>query len=151
MVYYHSLSLRIHHKKQPGAILHPGTLVAILDLDDASCITKALPFTGSLPQGKKESVSLKSNQLFQAAVQSLQAIMAGYSVPDEQILFSLINENVEQFLKTLKDPTLPMLETKVHCIIIIIIIIIIIFVSRNCCLPYLVVFPLPWRPVSTSA
>ena len=149
MVYYHSFSLSIHHKKQPGAILHPGTLVAILDLDDASCITKALPFTGSLPQGKKESVSLKSNQLFQAAVQSLQAIMAGYSVPDEQILFGLINENVEQFLKTLKDPTLPMLETKVHFIIIIIIYLF--FVSRNCCLPYLVVFPLPWRPVSTSA
>ena len=127
MVYYHSLSLSIHHKKQPGAILHPGTLVAILDLDDASCITKALPFTGSLPQGKKESVSLKSNQLFQAAVQSLQAIMAGYSVPDEQILFSLINENVEQFLKTLKDPTLPMLETKVHLIIIIIIILFLFF------------------------
>ena len=104
----------IHHKKQPGAILHPGTLVAKLDLDDASSVTKAVPFSGSLPQGKKETVGLKSNQLFQAAVQSLQAIMAGYCVPDEEMLFGLITENVELFLKTLKDPTLPMLETKVN-------------------------------------
>lgn len=109
--YYNHYS--IHHKKQSGAILHPGTLVAKLDLDDASSVTRAVPFSGSLPQGKKETVGLKSNQLFQAAVQSLQAIMAGYSVPEEEMLFKLITENVELFLKTLKDPTLPMLETKV--------------------------------------
>uniref|UniRef100_A0A1X7VP53 Uncharacterized protein n=1 Tax=Amphimedon queenslandica TaxID=400682 RepID=A0A1X7VP53_AMPQE len=102
----------IHHKKQPGAILHPGTLVAKLDLDDASSVTRAVPFSGSLPQGKKETVGLKSNQLFRTAVQSLQAVMAGYSIPDEDMLFKLITENVELFLKTLKDPTLPMLETK---------------------------------------
>ena len=84
----------------------------MLDLDDASCVTQAKQYTGSLPLSKKES-SHKTNQIFQMSCQSLQSIMAGFSVPDAELFENIINENVELFLKSLKDPTLPLLETKV--------------------------------------
>ena len=40
----------IHIVKRPGAILHPGTLVATLELDDPSRIKQAKKATAKLPQ-----------------------------------------------------------------------------------------------------
>jgi biotin carboxylase/biotin carboxyl carrier protein len=104
----------IHHKRQPGAILHPGTILAILDLDDDSSVTHAELFTGPLPVTKKESThgSPKTNQSFQQSLLMLQSIMAGFSFPNEDLFKNIITENVELFLKSLKDPALPLLETK---------------------------------------
>lgn len=87
----------------------------MLDLDDTSCVTHAVHFTGTLPLSKRDS-SHKSNQTFQVSSQVLQSIMAGFSVPDEEMFKNIISENVELFLKSLKDPTLPLLETKVYFI-----------------------------------
>ena len=39
----------LHHIKCPGAILHPGTLVARLDLDDPSSVCQAKLHTDPLP------------------------------------------------------------------------------------------------------
>ena len=39
----------LHHVKRPGAILHPGTLIARLDLDDPSKVHQSKKFTGPLP------------------------------------------------------------------------------------------------------
>ena len=44
-----SLSPSLHHVKCPGAILHPGMLVATLDLDDPSQVQQAEKFMGPLP------------------------------------------------------------------------------------------------------
>lgn len=93
----------------------------MLDLDDDSSVTRAVPFSGGFPASEsKESVSVgsKSNQVFQASLQMLESIMAGFSVPDEEKFQTIISHNVEQFLKTLKDPSLPLLETKVATFII---------------------------------
>ena len=45
----------IHHVRRPGAILHPGTLVATLDLDDPSQVQAAKRYTDTLPQLNKTS------------------------------------------------------------------------------------------------
>ena len=45
----------IHHVRRPGAILHPGTLVATLDLDDPSRVREAKKSTDVLPQMKEQS------------------------------------------------------------------------------------------------
>lgn len=42
----------IHHIRRPGAILHPGTLVATLELDDSSQVQAAKKSTDTLPQHK---------------------------------------------------------------------------------------------------
>ena len=58
----HTLSLShththsLHHVKRPGAILHPGTLVARLDLDDPSKVQQAKKFTGPLPPNSGQKI-----------------------------------------------------------------------------------------------
>ena len=103
----------IHHTRQPGAILHPGTLVSRLELDDSSCVRRAEAFTGPLPESKKDSSLLKVNQLFQSSSKILNCIMAGFSIPDNEMFLTFISDNVDVFLRSLKDPSLPLLETKV--------------------------------------
>lgn len=44
----------LHHIKCPGAILHPGTLVARLDLDDPSSVCQATLYTQPLPVCKTD-------------------------------------------------------------------------------------------------
>ena len=46
--------LSLHHIKCPGAILHPGTLVARLDLDDPSSVSQAILYTEPLPVCKTD-------------------------------------------------------------------------------------------------
>ena len=45
----------IHFVKRPGAILHPGTLVATLAIDDPSRIKQAKKATAKLPQQRSQS------------------------------------------------------------------------------------------------
>ena len=102
----------IHHVRQPGAILHPGTLVSRLELDDSSCVRHAKAFTGPLPKSKQDFSLLKVNQLFQSSSKTLNCIMAGFSIPDDDMFLTIISDNVDVFLRSLKDPSLPLLETK---------------------------------------
>ena len=44
----------LHHIKCAGAILHPGTLVARLDLDDPSSVYQATLYTQPLPMCKTD-------------------------------------------------------------------------------------------------
>ena len=52
-VFMFSCVASLHYVKQPGAILHSGTMVAQLDLDDPSKIRQAERFTGGLPSSKQ--------------------------------------------------------------------------------------------------
>ena len=50
-------SFSLHQLKRPGAILHPGTIVARVELDDESSVKQAVPFTGTLPTSSPEQKS----------------------------------------------------------------------------------------------
>ena len=55
-----SSSFSLHHIKCPGAILHPGTLVARLDLDDPSSVCQATLYTEPLPVCKTDKTQAGS-------------------------------------------------------------------------------------------
>ena len=60
-MYTHTLSgSSLHYVKRPGAILHPGMLVARIDLDDPSHVRQAEKFLGPLPSAPKLSESQKA-------------------------------------------------------------------------------------------
>ena len=46
--------------KRPGAILHPGMLVARIDLDDPTHVQQAEKFTGPLPSPPEVSETQKA-------------------------------------------------------------------------------------------
>ncbi|KAL5475565.1 hypothetical protein EMCRGX_G025395 [Ephydatia muelleri] len=101
----------LHYVKQPGAILHSGTMVAQLDLDDPSKIRQAERFTGGLPSSKQpKSRGEKIHQVFQASLEALQCVMAGFSIMEEPFFSDYLNKNVSDLLHSLKDPHLPLLE-----------------------------------------
>ena len=60
----------LHHVKRPGAILHPGMLVARINLDDPSHVRQAEKFLGPLPSPPKlsESQKVKVHQVKTAAI-----------------------------------------------------------------------------------
>jgi acetyl-CoA carboxylase/biotin carboxylase 1 len=101
----------INYCKRPGAVLDSGALIARLDLDDASKINTAQVFSGKFYTSEGSVVSLgdKLNQVYQACKSNLENILAGYCLPDPY--FSLkVKEVIEQFMKALRDPNLPLLE-----------------------------------------
>ena len=60
MLYYLMLHSSLHHVKRPGAILHPGMLVARIDLDDPSQVQLAEKFQGPLPSAPEVTESQKA-------------------------------------------------------------------------------------------
>ena len=106
---------RLHYTRQPGAILHPGTQVARLELDDPSSIKQANKFCGTLPtmSSDQNTHGTKINQVFEDVSKTLHYIMCGYTIPDDQLFTEKLRNSVTLFLKSLKDPSLPLLELKV--------------------------------------
>ena len=106
---------RLHYTRQPGAILHPGTQVARLELDDPSSIKQANKFCGTLPtmSSDQNTHGTKINQVFEDVSKTLHYIMCGYMIPDDQLFTEKLRNSVTLFLKSLKDPSLPLLELKV--------------------------------------
>ncbi len=128
----------LHHVKRPGAILHPGTVVANIDLDDPSKVQTAEKFTGPLPLPRNRGHKHRGDkihqvghgsvwshkacddvprplpmQLFQAAQESLRCIMAGLGVQGEPYFSAALNNAVSSLLLALKDPALPLMELQV--------------------------------------
>jgi acetyl-CoA carboxylase/biotin carboxylase 1 len=96
--------------KRPGAVIEPGTILARLDVDDPTRVTKAQPFSGKFPQHDDvPAVGEKVNQVFQAAKSNLEAVLNGYCLP-APFFQSTLEKNLERFLKSLRDPNLPLLE-----------------------------------------
>ena len=56
---------------------------------------------------------MSSLQEFRAASESLRQVMAGFSIPDKHFFAENLESIVTTFLRTLKDPSLPLLEIKV--------------------------------------
>ncbi|MBN3304222.1 ACACA carboxylase, partial [Amia calva] len=115
----------IHYVKRAGAVLDPGCVIAKLQLDDPSRVQQAsvsliapcvcLCFqaelhTGGLP--KIESLALRGEKLhrvFHSTLAHLVNIMSGFCLP-EPFFSAKLKEWVERLMKTLRDPSLPLLE-----------------------------------------
>ncbi|XP_021953724.1 acetyl-CoA carboxylase isoform X2 [Folsomia candida] len=101
----------IQYCKRPGAVLDGGALIARLELDDASKVTTAQTFTGkfSISEDTVVYAGDKLNQVYQSCKSSLEHILAGYCLPDPHFAIKS-KEVIEQFMKALRDPNLPLLE-----------------------------------------
>ncbi|KAL6466122.1 hypothetical protein MHYP_G00262550 [Metynnis hypsauchen] len=100
----------VHFVKRPGAVLEPGCVVAHMDLDDPSSIhpvelnTQPLPAQEPLPM-----VGEKLHQVFHNILENLEKMMDGYCLP-EPYYSNRLNKWVGILMKTLRDPSLPLLE-----------------------------------------
>ncbi|XP_066551671.1 acetyl-CoA carboxylase 1 isoform X9 [Amia ocellicauda] len=100
----------IHYVKRAGAVLDPGCVIAKLQLDDPSRVQQAELHTGGLP--KIESLALRGEKLhrvFHSTLAHLVNIMSGFCLP-EPFFSAKLKEWVERLMKTLRDPSLPLLE-----------------------------------------
>uniref|UniRef100_A0A8D8X038 Acetyl-CoA carboxylase n=1 Tax=Cacopsylla melanoneura TaxID=428564 RepID=A0A8D8X038_9HEMI len=101
----------VFYVKRPGAVLDAGSLIATLELDDASLVTKAIDYKGSFPDLDVSSPALgeKLNNVHSHFRQMLDNILAGYCLPEPYHLPRL-REVIEKFMSSLRDPSLPLLE-----------------------------------------
>uniref|UniRef100_A0A3Q3ABR9 acetyl-CoA carboxylase n=1 Tax=Kryptolebias marmoratus TaxID=37003 RepID=A0A3Q3ABR9_KRYMA len=100
----------IHYVKRAGAALEPGCVIAKLQLDDPSRIQQADLYTGPLPS--VQTVALRGEKLhrvFHNTLDHLVHIMHGYCLP-EPFFSAKLKEWVERLMKTMRDPSLPLLE-----------------------------------------
>uniref|UniRef100_A0A8C7N800 acetyl-CoA carboxylase n=1 Tax=Oncorhynchus kisutch TaxID=8019 RepID=A0A8C7N800_ONCKI len=100
----------IHYVKRPGAVLEPGCVIAKLQLDDPSRVQQAELYHGALPV--IQAVALRGEKLhrvFHSTLDHLVHVMNGFCLPE--LFFSgKLKEWVETLMKTLRDPSLPLLE-----------------------------------------
>ncbi|KAI4875743.1 hypothetical protein NFI96_024258 [Prochilodus magdalenae] len=100
----------IHYVKRAGAVLEPGCVIAKLQLDDPSRVQQAELHTGTLPN--VQAVALRGEKLhrvFHNTLDHLVHIMNGFCLP-EHFFSAKLKEWVERLMKTLRDPSLPLLE-----------------------------------------
>ncbi|KAL8199182.1 UNVERIFIED_CONTAM: hypothetical protein K2H54_036314 [Gekko kuhli] len=100
----------IHYVKRPGAALDPGCVIAKLQLDDPSRVQQAELHTGMLPQIQSTALrGEKLHRVFHYVLDNLVNVMNGYCLP-EPFFNSKVKDWVERLMKTLRDPSLPLLE-----------------------------------------
>ncbi|XP_075575890.1 acetyl-CoA carboxylase 1 isoform X1 [Pelecanus crispus] len=100
----------IHYVKRPGAVLDPGCVIAKLQLDDPSRVQQAELHTGTLPQNQSTALrGEKLHRIFHYVLDNLVNVMNGYCLP-EPYFISKVKGWVERLMKTLRDPSLPLLE-----------------------------------------
>nr|DBA22859.1 TPA: hypothetical protein GDO54_013851 [Pyxicephalus adspersus] len=100
----------IHYVKRPGAVLESGCVVARIDLDDPSKVHQTELYTGELlPQQTMPIMGEKLHQIFHNVLENLINIMNGYCLP-EPYFANKVKEWVHKLMKTLRDPSLPLLE-----------------------------------------
>ncbi|XP_072302602.1 acetyl-CoA carboxylase 1 isoform X3 [Eucyclogobius newberryi] len=100
----------IHYVKRAGAALEPGCVIAKLQLDDPSRVQQAELYTGVLPL--IQAVALRGEKLhrvFHNTLDHLVHIMSGFCLP-EPFFGAKLKEWVERLMKTMRDPSLPLLE-----------------------------------------
>ncbi|XP_053336754.1 acetyl-CoA carboxylase 2 isoform X2 [Clarias gariepinus] len=101
---------RVHCVKRPGAVLVPGCVVARIELDDPSTVhpvelnTQPLPAQEPLP-----IVGEKLHQVFHSVLENLMKVMDGFCL-SEPYFSTRLNKWVETLMRTLRDPSLPLLE-----------------------------------------
>ncbi|TKS78771.1 Acetyl-CoA carboxylase 2 [Collichthys lucidus] len=100
----------IHFVKRPGAVLEPGCVVAHIELDDPSSIHLVELNTAILPpQQPLPIVGEKLHQVFHSVLENLGKVMDGYCL-EEPLFSSKLKQWVTTLMKTLRDPSLPLLE-----------------------------------------
>ncbi|XP_051278082.1 acetyl-CoA carboxylase isoform X2 [Dicentrarchus labrax] len=100
----------IHFVKRPGAVLEPGCVVAHIELDDPSSIHRVELNTAILPpQQPLPTVGEKLHQVFHSVLENLGKVMDGYCL-EEPYFSSKLKQWVATLMKTLRDPSLPLLE-----------------------------------------
>ncbi|XP_044762645.1 acetyl-CoA carboxylase isoform X3 [Coccinella septempunctata] len=101
----------VSYAKRPGAVLEPGSVLANLDLDDPSLVTKAVLYKGPFPE-LDVSVPVSSdklNHIHNGYRAVLENTLAGYCLP-EPYNSARLREIIENFMASLRDPSLPLLE-----------------------------------------
>ncbi|XP_072289677.1 acetyl-CoA carboxylase isoform X3 [Eucyclogobius newberryi] len=100
----------INFVKRPGAVLETGCVVAHIDLDDPSSILKVELNTSVLPpQQPLPIVGEKLHQVFHTVLENLIKVMDGYCL-EEPYFSNKLKHWVVTLMKTLRDPSLPLLE-----------------------------------------
>jgi len=99
----------VYYIKRPGAVLEAGALIAHLELDDPSLITKAQEYSEQFSAAIAPAVPEKLNHLHAKYRNALENTLAGYCLPDPYHLPRL-RELIEKFMYSLRDPNLPLLE-----------------------------------------
>ncbi|XP_060894088.1 acetyl-CoA carboxylase isoform X2 [Labrus mixtus] len=100
----------IHFVKRPGAVLQPGCVVARIDLDDPSSIHRVELNTAILPpQQPLPIIGEKLHQVFHSVLGNLFKVMDGYCL-EEPYFSTKLKQWVATLMKTLRDPSLPLLE-----------------------------------------
>ncbi|XP_053562795.1 acetyl-CoA carboxylase 1 [Bombina bombina] len=100
----------IHYVKRAGAVLEPGCVIAKLQLDDPSRVQQADLHTGPLPLIHCTSLrGEKLHRVFHYVLDNLVNVMNGYCLP-EPYFSNKLKDCVERLMKTLRDPSLPLLE-----------------------------------------
>ena len=92
---------------QPGSVLEPGDLIAILTLDDPSRVKHAIPYDGQLPKVEQNTVDERAHNKFKQAKRNLELILQGYDAQSKML------DSLKVLLETLKNPELPYLELQV--------------------------------------
>ncbi|XP_067395559.1 acetyl-CoA carboxylase 2 isoform X1 [Emydura macquarii macquarii] len=96
--------------KWPGALLEAGCVIARLKLDDPTKVHPAQLYTGGLPTQQMLPIGgLKLHQVFHNVLENLSNVMNGYCLP-EPYFSAKMKEWVGKLMKTLRDPSLPLLE-----------------------------------------
>ncbi|CAB1453393.1 unnamed protein product [Pleuronectes platessa] len=100
----------IHFVKRPGAVLVLGCVVAHIELDDPSSIHRVELNTAMLPpQQPLPMVGEKLHQVFHSVLENLTKVMEGYCL-EEPYFSTKLKKWVATMMKTLRDPSLPLLE-----------------------------------------
>ncbi|XP_031712065.1 acetyl-CoA carboxylase isoform X1 [Anarrhichthys ocellatus] len=100
----------VHFVKRPGAVLKPGCVVARVELDDPSSMHRVELNTAILPpQQPLPIVGEKLHQVFHCVLENLMKVMAGYCL-EEPFFSNKLKQWVATLMKTLRDPSLPLLE-----------------------------------------
>ncbi|XP_078535903.1 acetyl-CoA carboxylase 1 isoform X1 [Lissotriton helveticus] len=100
----------IHYVKRAGAVLEPGCVIAKLQLDDPSRVQQAKLHTGTLPLIQSTALrGEKLHRVFHYVLDNLVNVMNGYCLP-EPYFSNKLKDWVERLMKTLRDPSLPLLE-----------------------------------------
>lgn len=104
----------VSYNKRPGAVLDAGSLIATLELDDASLVTKAVEYKGQFPEldGTSHIYGESLNNIHTCYRGILDNILAGFCLPEPYHLVRL-REVIEKFMNSLRDPSLPLLELQV--------------------------------------
>ncbi|XP_056647760.1 acetyl-CoA carboxylase isoform X2 [Diorhabda sublineata] len=101
----------VTYVKRPGAVLDAGSIIASLDLDDPSLVTKAVLYKGPFPEldVSQPVVPEKMNRVHNSYRAALENTLGGYCLPDPYNAPRL-REVIEKFMSSLRDPSLPLLE-----------------------------------------